>query len=213
MVFGGDSPPATADQPPVLQECPALKQGSTDPVNGTNCVRELQKKLSSLGYQQPMTGRFADRTEANVRAFQHSKGIAPIGIFGPKTREALLHESATPESAIPLPHYRTDNCTSQQCTLYLSRSRTRQYAQVAAERPLTVTVVSAAILRTSCAHVFKLTVATVVCHVLTDHYTQRVKNALGAAARQKACLRIRLVRPDLGEPLTFTPDNSRRCVD
>ncbi|WP_143447068.1 peptidoglycan-binding domain-containing protein [Kibdelosporangium aridum] len=201
---------STAEPADLLRKCPILKRGQRDPVDGNKCVRELQKKLQSLGYDQQLTGIFADRTEANVKAFQRSRSIdPPVGIFGPKTRDALLGPPQQPD--IPEPIFSTDPCTNTRCSIYLSRTTTRKYAGLIAERPLAATAVSTAILRTACAQL-KVLFAAVVCQVVADHYAARVKTALANASQQHACLRITLTRPDASQvPLTFTPDKSSRC--
>ena len=57
---------------------PVLRKGSTDPA-----VRDLQDALSTLGHDPgPIDGVFGTETEAAVRAFQQSKGIAVDGIVG-----------------------------------------------------------------------------------------------------------------------------------
>ncbi len=215
--FSGDT--STAEPEPqtvtsmasILGECPSLKAGHSDPVNGKNCVRELQTMLKARGYNQPTTGIFAERTVANVKAFQRSEGIPAIGVVGLQTRTALLGGASDPE--IPQPTYAKDVCTTRQCTLYLRRSTIRQYAQTINGHPLAVKAVSTAITRAACAQVFKLSFLTVMCQVVADHYTDQVKNAVVLAARQRACLRITVSRPDVATPLAFAPDNSSRCRD
>ncbi|RSM85813.1 peptidoglycan-binding protein [Kibdelosporangium aridum] len=203
-------PGPAAEPVDLLRKCPTLKRGQRDPINGDKCVRELQKKLQILGYDQDLTGIFADRTEANVKAFQLSRSIAPpVGIFGPKTRDALLGPPHQPD--IPEPTFSTDACTSTQCSIYLSRTTTRKYAGLIAERPLAATAVSTAVIRTACAQL-KLLFIAVVCQVFGDHYAARIKTALTKAFQQNACLRVTLTRPDASQtPLTFTPDKSSRC--
>jgi hypothetical protein len=221
--FSGDSStpvqsaPKTEGVPAVLKGCPTLERDQSDPVGGRNCVRELQMILRDLGYDQPLTGRFAEFTEANVKEFQRRHKIKMIGVVGPQTRAALTRQSSPSKPgmpAIPEAGYATDICSGQQCDLYLSRSSTQRYAKVIADHPVATTAVSTAILRTACIQVFKLTIAAIACQVVADHHAVRVKNALTAAARQRACLHVTLRLPDVGQSaLAFDSDNSSRCKD
>ncbi len=53
-------------------------------------VRTLQRNLRTLRvYTGPVTGRFRKLTRDAVIRFQRQKGINPIGIVGPRTREAI----------------------------------------------------------------------------------------------------------------------------
>lgn len=53
-------------------------------------VRQLQRDLRNLKvYNGPVTGRFRELTKEAVVRFQRQKGINPIGIVGPRTREAI----------------------------------------------------------------------------------------------------------------------------
>ena len=58
-------------------------------------VTELQKKLKELGFfSGEATGYFGPMTEAAVKAFQSSKGLASVGTVGPQTRAALNGSTA-----------------------------------------------------------------------------------------------------------------------
>ncbi len=84
-----------------LADCPTLRPGQRDPINGKSCVQALQKALRDHGYSaQPVTGAFLDRTTANVVDFQRRRGIDPDGIIGPQTRTAL---SSRTEPAVEAP--------------------------------------------------------------------------------------------------------------
>jgi peptidoglycan hydrolase-like protein with peptidoglycan-binding domain len=76
--------------------------GSGDGVPSNNCqsqlrsgcdgaaVRTLQRDLTTLGvYNGPITGRFGELTKNAVIRFQQQNGINPIGVVGPRTREAI----------------------------------------------------------------------------------------------------------------------------
>lgn len=53
-------------------------------------VRTLQRNLRTLRvYNGPVTGKFRELTKNAVIKFQRQKGINPIGIVGPRTREAI----------------------------------------------------------------------------------------------------------------------------
>ena len=53
-------------------------------------VEYLQDLLNYFGYQLATDGRFGNQTEDAVRKFQRRYGLAPDGIVGPKTWEALF---------------------------------------------------------------------------------------------------------------------------
>nr|WP_238159026.1 peptidoglycan-binding domain-containing protein [Priestia megaterium] len=62
-----------------------LKKGSKG-----NAVKELQQKLTSLGYNTKGTdGIFGANTEAAVRNFQKDNKLAVDGIAGPNTLTAI----------------------------------------------------------------------------------------------------------------------------
>jgi peptidoglycan hydrolase-like protein with peptidoglycan-binding domain len=53
-------------------------------------VRSLQQLLRARGHTVAVDGIFGPRTEAAVRAFQQSKGLAADGIVGPQTWGRLI---------------------------------------------------------------------------------------------------------------------------
>lgn len=53
-------------------------------------VALLQSALSRLGYMQQTTAYFGPITDAAVRRFQRDQGIESIGVYGPRTRAALI---------------------------------------------------------------------------------------------------------------------------
>ena len=76
--LGGDTPMPTL---------PTLRRGSSG-----EYVTLLQTKLIQLGYDVGATGadgRYGDKTEAAVKAFQKDHGLVEDGITGPRTWEAL----------------------------------------------------------------------------------------------------------------------------
>ena len=68
--------------PPVVDG--HLKKGSKG-----DKVKELQTKLSNMGWKLEADGIFGDRTDAIVRSLQGSKGVETDGIVGPNTWKAL----------------------------------------------------------------------------------------------------------------------------
>lgn len=56
-----------------------------------DAVREIQLALRLAGYNVTIDSTYGPKTEAAVKAFQRSRGIAADGIAGPKTL-ALLHD-------------------------------------------------------------------------------------------------------------------------
>ena len=53
-------------------------------------VTRLQSALARLGYTAQVTGYFGPVTEAAVRRFQRDHGVDAIGVYGPRTRAALI---------------------------------------------------------------------------------------------------------------------------
>lgn len=58
-------------------------------------VRDLQERLTQLGFEVEVTGTYDQPTVAAVRSFQAQHGLAPDGVVGPSTEAAL----AAPEPA------------------------------------------------------------------------------------------------------------------
>jgi hypothetical protein len=52
-------------------------------------VRDLQQKLSALGYPLAVDGIFGNDTEEAVRAFQHDHGLDADGLAGARTQAAI----------------------------------------------------------------------------------------------------------------------------
>jgi len=64
---------------------PVLQNGSQG-----HPVKTLQYLLRSRGHHLAVDGVFGPVTEAAVKAFQTSKGLAPVGIISPQTWTALI---------------------------------------------------------------------------------------------------------------------------
>src|ERR671937_2503634 len=63
--------------------------------HGSQRVRALQRRLRRAGERPgPIDGLFGPRTEAAVRRFQGSHGLAVDGVVGPLTAAALRREAA-----------------------------------------------------------------------------------------------------------------------
>jgi peptidoglycan hydrolase-like protein with peptidoglycan-binding domain/3D (Asp-Asp-Asp) domain-containing protein len=76
---------APPEEKPIAVSRNILRQGAT----GTD-VRHLQEALTKAGFNPgAKDGIFGPKTEAALKAFQESKGIAVDGIFGPETRGAF----------------------------------------------------------------------------------------------------------------------------
>ena len=71
-----------------------LASGSTGPE-----VRDVQERLSRLGFDTKVTGTYDGATIDAVRAFQATQGLATDGITGPETAAAL----ASPAAAVTDP--------------------------------------------------------------------------------------------------------------
>lgn len=102
--------PAEPDKEPEKEPAkePEKQQEGAKPVsyktirkgNMGELVKELQTKLSALGYDLGICGvdgDFGQATEKAVRAFQKDHGLKVDGIVGPKTWEALNGAQAVPE--------------------------------------------------------------------------------------------------------------------
>lgn len=68
---------------------PSLRTGDEG-----SAVRQVQARLSQLGYALAVDGDYGPQTEAAVRAFQRDRGLQVDGVVGPQTRRALA--AATP---------------------------------------------------------------------------------------------------------------------
>jgi hypothetical protein len=77
-----EAPPATPAATRTPR--PVLRQGDRVPA-----VRELQAKLTELGFPLNVDGIFGPETAQRVRDFQRSKGLAVDGVVGPQTWTAL----------------------------------------------------------------------------------------------------------------------------
>jgi hypothetical protein len=55
-----------------------------------DAVRQLQTKLTSLGYSVAVDGYFGPQTDGVVRAYQASHGLLVDGVVGPQTHQALF---------------------------------------------------------------------------------------------------------------------------
>ena len=81
---------------------PALAYEETTLYNGCSGeeVRVMQQALINLGYLEGKAdGKFGNKTEEAVRAFQRKNGLTPDGLAGKKTRSLL--ESARNSGSVP----------------------------------------------------------------------------------------------------------------
>jgi N-acetylmuramoyl-L-alanine amidase len=79
-----DDDPEAEEDPPI--DLPTLRPGMTGPA-----VTQVQETLKSRNfYEGPIDGIFGPGTEAAVKAFQSSVGLADDGVVGPATWQALL---------------------------------------------------------------------------------------------------------------------------
>jgi peptidoglycan hydrolase-like protein with peptidoglycan-binding domain len=62
----------------------ALRRGSNGPD-----VRDMQQRLSDLGYSLDVDGNFGPGTATAVTQFQQAKGLGSDGIVDPNTWKAL----------------------------------------------------------------------------------------------------------------------------
>ena len=88
------SSPAAQTATPAEAAAPAQASRYKESTLYNGCSGEevlvLQQGLIDLGYLEGTAdGRFGDKTEEAVRAFQRSKGLTPDGLAGTKTRSAL----------------------------------------------------------------------------------------------------------------------------
>ncbi|MCA1709376.1 MAG: peptidoglycan-binding protein [Actinobacteria bacterium] len=76
-------------------EWPLVRRGDVDSVgdlghSGSNSVHTVQHLLRQHGIGVTVDGIFGPKTEAAVRGFQQSKGLAADGIVGPRTWPELM---------------------------------------------------------------------------------------------------------------------------
>ncbi|MGW7194880.1 peptidoglycan-binding domain-containing protein [Streptomyces chryseus] len=101
----GPEPDAAASSPPAAMPGDE-RERATEPSGAVLSrgdrgpeVSELQDRLAQAGYYDgPDNGRYHDRLERAVAAYQASRGIAgdPAGTYGPHTRRALEAETLEP---------------------------------------------------------------------------------------------------------------------
>ncbi len=85
----------------------ALKKGQS----GAD-VLELQRTLAREGFDPgPLDGKFGDKTERAVRAFQRANGLSVDGVVGPVTRNALAGGIVAPPPSTPSPSTPTPSPT------------------------------------------------------------------------------------------------------
>ena len=97
----------------------ALAYEGTTLYNGCNGeeVRAMQQALIDLGYLEGKAdGKFGDKTEEAVRAFQRKNGLTPDGLAGKNTRSLL--ESARKGSSKPVTEKVTTPSAYNEGTLY-----------------------------------------------------------------------------------------------
>lgn len=72
---------------------PTLRQGDGDSATTPHLrpeVRRLQEALAGEGFELFVDGRFGERTQEAVRAFQRRRGLVDDGVVGPRTWAALV---------------------------------------------------------------------------------------------------------------------------
>jgi peptidoglycan hydrolase-like protein with peptidoglycan-binding domain len=68
---------------------------------GSHRVRELQTRLSRLGYRPgPVDGLFGAQTQAAVQWFQIKHGLTPDGVAGPETLSLLRERTSGPPAPV-----------------------------------------------------------------------------------------------------------------
>ncbi|ROO86848.1 putative peptidoglycan binding protein [Actinocorallia herbida] len=210
---GPATPSAPGTSSTDLRECPDLRRGTADPVDGKDCVRALQGALHALGYAQPVTGGFRETTEQNVLAFQRAQGIEPnSGVAGPKTRAALADAGTVP-AAIGEADYSLVTCGGTSCHLYLRRSTTKTVADFVDAHPAAVSIGSGLLTQGAC-RVLKMRKAGIVCDLLAGGGADHLLARLDRAAERGACLHLRIGLPS-GEArlVSATAENGARCAD
>ena len=107
LIFAGQAihiPGDAFDAPrPAVALRTSLQRGATG-----SAVLSMQRKLAAKGFMtsaQLATGPgiYGPRTEAAVRAFQSSRGLASTGVAGPQTMAALEGDGFAPARPVPSP--------------------------------------------------------------------------------------------------------------
>lgn len=63
-------------------------------------VREIQQRLSDLGYAIEVDGVSGPQTKATIKQFQRDRGLVADGVVGPKTESALKGDSVSSAPAV-----------------------------------------------------------------------------------------------------------------
>ena len=95
---GPASAPSTGATSTGATSTGATSTGAASPAGGLQVplVRRVQRDLRALGYfEGPVTGFYGPLTTAAVKAFQQASGLAPDGVWGPRTNAALAARTAS----------------------------------------------------------------------------------------------------------------------
>lgn len=173
-----------------LSGCPLLRAGQTDPIDGKDCVRALQRILRDRGYPgQQVDGRFGPRTKANVKAFQKDSGLRPDGEVGPRTLAALTGGSTLLTlSGLDLG---SPDCRDDVCHFVVPQGATRRMGNWLANNPGRAVDASADLLaRRVCGTARIATIARFGCEKLVEKEVGDFIATLRSAAGKNACVRI-----------------------
>ncbi len=189
-----------------MSDCPPLRAGQADPIDGKDCVRMIQRRLLDIGYtSQRVDGDFGPLTRANVMAFQKASGLRPDGEVGPRTLAALIGGS-TPLILAGL-NLGSPNCRDDVCHFVVPRGVTRQVGKWLANNPgLAVHVSVNLLVRGVCGPARVPAIARLGCERLVYKEVDDFIATLGSAAKRNACVRISAGLPGGRKPefLRFT---------
>jgi len=192
------------------RDCVSLRRptGHADGSGGA-CVTTLRARLSAYGIPAGHGDTFDTEAVTAVTTFQQRTGLPPIGVAGPRTRQAL-YRSGTASGTTAA------GCPGRGCLIVIGRADTRDLASAFPDNTFMRSLLAEAISAAVCYQIRALPTASLVCQATGSYILDAVTQALNAASTRHACLRINVGYPPGQKtiaPLTIKPYTGALCHD